>query len=282
MNAARKYVFCFTAIVITSVIAVSTSFATTEFILLTKNNSQRIKCDYVEIENNHIKCSEGQITINFELSNVHGLEITNEGNTHQIQQFTTDNIGKINDINSDKIKRQKEKLKNKGGQSNHNFVQSIKSKYSQNIGNSTLSMIVQGAGFIIFLIGSFGYLIATFRTSIIWGLSCLFLPFVSFLFLFVHWKNASKPFFTSMIGVAIMFLGVLLTHPNGSTAQTINPGASFSKTNNVGDRYACSGKIYCSEMTSCEEAKFYLRNCPGTKVDGNNDGVPCERQWCGQ
>ena len=58
MNADRKYVFCFAVIIITSVIAVSTSFATTEFILLTKNNSQRIKCEYVEIDNNHIKCAE--------------------------------------------------------------------------------------------------------------------------------------------------------------------------------------------------------------------------------
>ncbi|WP_295352955.1 excalibur calcium-binding domain-containing protein [Accumulibacter sp.] len=23
-----------------------------------------------------------------------------------------------------------------------------------------------------------------------------------------------------------------------------------------------------------------LRNCPGSKMDGNNDGVPCEQQWC--
>jgi len=155
MNAARKYVFCFAVIIITSVIAVSTSFATTEFILLTKNNSQGIRCEYVEIDNNHIKCDEGKIIINFELSNVRGLEITNEGNTYQIQQFTTDNIEKINGINSDKIKGQKETLKNKDEQSGHTFVQSIKRKYTQNIGNSTLSMIVQGAGFIIFLIGSF-------------------------------------------------------------------------------------------------------------------------------
>jgi len=45
--------------------------------------------------------------------------------------------------------------------------------------------------------------------------------------------------------------------------------------------YSCSGKVYCSEMTSCEEAMFYLRNCPGTKMDGNGDGTPCESQWCG-
>ena len=24
-------------------------------------------------------------------------------------------------------------------------------------------------------------------------------------------------------------------------------------------------------MTSCEEAKFYIKNCPGTKMDGDGD-----------
>ena len=46
-------------------------------------------------------------------------------------------------------------------------------------------------------------------------------------------------------------------------------------------RYHCEGKVYCSEMSSCDEAVFYLQNCPGTKMDGDYDGVPCERQWCG-
>jgi len=42
----------------------------------------------------------------------------------------------------------------------------------------------------------------------------------------------------------------------------------------------CDGRVWCSEMTSCDEAKFFVRNCPGTKMDGDGDGVPCERQWC--
>lgn len=44
--------------------------------------------------------------------------------------------------------------------------------------------------------------------------------------------------------------------------------------------FACDGRTHCSQMTSCEEAKFFLRNCPGAQMDGNNDGVPCEQQWC--
>ncbi|QQX82633.1 excalibur calcium-binding domain-containing protein [Shewanella sp. KX20019] len=41
-----------------------------------------------------------------------------------------------------------------------------------------------------------------------------------------------------------------------------------------------AGKTHCSQMRSCAEATFYIKNCPGTKMDGDHDGVPCERQWC--
>jgi cold shock CspA family protein len=43
---------------------------------------------------------------------------------------------------------------------------------------------------------------------------------------------------------------------------------------------ACDGRTRCPQMRSCEEAKFFLANCPGTKMDGDHDGVPCEEQWC--
>ena len=42
----------------------------------------------------------------------------------------------------------------------------------------------------------------------------------------------------------------------------------------------CDGRVYCSQMTSCAEATFFQKNCPGTEMDGDNDGVPCEQQWC--
>ncbi|WP_367850323.1 excalibur calcium-binding domain-containing protein [Rhodoferax sp. WC2427] len=28
------------------------------------------------------------------------------------------------------------------------------------------------------------------------------------------------------------------------------------------------------------EAKYFLANYPGVRMDGNHDGVPCEMQWC--
>jgi excalibur calcium-binding domain-containing protein len=45
-------------------------------------------------------------------------------------------------------------------------------------------------------------------------------------------------------------------------------------------QFNCDGRTYCSEMTSCAEASFFLQHCPGVKMDGNHDGIPCEQQWC--
>lgn len=48
----------------------------------------------------------------------------------------------------------------------------------------------------------------------------------------------------------------------------------------VTQSYRCDGRQHCSQMSSCAEATFFLKNCPNTKMDGDSDGVPCEEQWC--
>ncbi|WP_339490988.1 excalibur calcium-binding domain-containing protein [Pseudomonas sp. EL_65y_Pfl2_R95] len=57
-------------------------------------------------------------------------------------------------------------------------------------------------------------------------------------------------------------------------------GADTQPKSKAASRYSCDGRKYCSQMTSCEEAMYFLNNCPGVKMDGGGDGVPCERQWC--
>jgi cold shock CspA family protein len=59
------------------------------------------------------------------------------------------------------------------------------------------------------------------------------------------------------------------------------PGVELMPGDKEETKFECRGKRYCSEMTSCEEATFYLKNCPGVKIDGDRDGIPCESQWCG-
>lgn len=56
--------------------------------------------------------------------------------------------------------------------------------------------------------------------------------------------------------------------------------SSASKSEQFPSRFKCDGRIHCSQMTSCEEATFFLKNCPGVKMDGDGDGMPCEKQWC--
>lgn len=40
--------------------------------------------------------------------------------------------------------------------------------------------------------------------------------------------------------------------------------------------FQCDGRVYCSDMHSRAEAEFFIKHCPGTKMDGDHDGVPCE------
>ena len=40
---------------------------------------------------------------------------------------------------------------------------------------------------------------------------------------------------------------------------------------------ACGDKSLCSQMISCDEARFYFERCGVQTLDGNHDGIPCER-----
>lgn len=54
----------------------------------------------------------------------------------------------------------------------------------------------------------------------------------------------------------------------------------LSYENDKNKKYTCDDRKHCSEMTSCEEAIYFINNCPETKMDGDYDGKPCERD-CG-
>jgi hypothetical protein len=58
------------------------------------------------------------------------------------------------------------------------------------------------------------------------------------------------------------------------------PGTAAPEVPRAAPSFRCDGRQHCSQMSSCEEAKFFLANCPNTKMDGDRDGIPCEEQWC--
>ena len=39
----------------------------------------------------------------------------------------------------------------------------------------------------------------------------------------------------------------------------------------------CGTKRTCTQMTTCEEAIAFLRQCKLTRIDGDGDGIPCEK-----
>ena len=58
------------------------------------------------------------------------------------------------------------------------------------------------------------------------------------------------------------------------------PQSTGSWSPSTPSAYQCNGRTMCSQMTSCAEATWVLKNCPGTKMDGDGDGIPCEQQLC--
>ncbi len=45
----------------------------------------------------------------------------------------------------------------------------------------------------------------------------------------------------------------------------------------AGQNWSCGPRRTCSQIGSCDEARWYLENCPwGVKLDRDNDGIPSE------
>jgi predicted negative regulator of RcsB-dependent stress response len=48
-------------------------------------------------------------------------------------------------------------------------------------------------------------------------------------------------------------------------------GASF---------FTCDQRTMCKQLTSCEEARYFVKNCPGFGAGVSGEDEACERQWC--
>jgi uncharacterized membrane protein len=66
-------------------------------------------------------------------------------------------------------------------------------------------------GLIIAVVGAILFLVAAFRESVLWGIGCLLIGPVSLIFLILHWDDAKRPFGIELLGIALAFVGVMLT-----------------------------------------------------------------------
>lgn len=73
----------------------------------------------------------------------------------------------------------------------------------------------------------------------------------------------------------------MITNASILSTQATAPASFKPRTNPPAPAatYRCDGRQHCSQMSSYDEAVFFLRNCPNTKMDGDGDGIPCERQF---
>ena len=52
---------------------------------------------------------------------------------------------------------------------------------------------------------------------------------------------------------------------------------AIKKTIVAPEDFTCGAKRFCKQMTSCAEACFSLKQCGVSRLDGNNDGIPCSK-----
>lgn len=70
--------------------------------------------------------------------------------------------------------------------------------------------------------------------------------------------------------------------PAGRASATPPAKAAAPMATPAAPAFRCDGRRLCTQMTSCDEAKYFLAHCPGVRMDGDRDGIPCEDQWCGK
>ena len=76
-------------------------------------------------------------------------------------------------------------------------------------------------------------------------------------------------------------------HNNRKTGEYHCHGGGASKppmlrnsNSGSGNENYCGSKYLCKEMDSCKEAQHYLNECGLSRLDADNDGIPCE-SLCG-
>lgn len=95
-------------------------------------------------------------------------------------------------------------------------------------------------------------------------------------------RSAHVPF-TAILGLLVAGAAGGYVYKTFTLTQAEDPGQVAqppAAATSVTGTFSCDGRTHCSQMRSCAEAEYFLRNCPDVEMDGDNDGVPCEKQWC--
>jgi hypothetical protein len=75
-------------------------------------------------------------------------------------------------------------------------------------------MAIAFGGIALALVGNVWITVLAFRTGLLWGLGCLFLPPVGLIYCILHVRETWKPLVVSVVGWATMFF----SYAGGSAA----------------------------------------------------------------
>lgn len=74
-----------------------------------------------------------------------------------------------------------------------------------------LGAIIAGIGGLGLLLCGLWMLIEQFKSGILWGIGCIFIPFISFIWLVLHWSDGKTPFLYGLGCGAVFYSGLFLT-----------------------------------------------------------------------
>ena len=73
-----------------------------------------------------------------------------------------------------------------------------------------LGMSLIGIGAIIAFVFGIILLVKAFQQSILWGLGYIFVPFVSIIFIAMHWEETKSPFLKGLLCIPFYVVGFML------------------------------------------------------------------------
>jgi len=75
---------------------------------------------------------------------------------------------------------------------------------------STVAMGLFAIGMVTMIGAGLVLLVKAFQTSVLWGLGYIFVPFVSLIFVILHWQDTKKPFLYLLAGAVVFAIGAAL------------------------------------------------------------------------
>ena len=80
--------------------------------------------------------------------------------------------------------------------------------------------------------------------------------------------------------VALVVWQVYSQYRAGAFASLMPVQPSSPTAPALGEAFSCDNRTHCAQMTSCAEAKFFVKNCRNADLEVDDAGVPCPRRWC--